>query len=254
MAIKVKCKCGKAFGAPDNYGGKRVKCPGCGDPLTIPAGGESAGAGSSIKVTCECGKSVAVKAELAGKRIKCPGCGNPLAIPGKATRAAANAPQQSPAPAGASGVGDLLDEVDLSATNTGQRCPECRFDMGADDILCIQCGYRVDRGRKMETKRVVKPTGMSMSAGPSQGTSAPKAVQDLHGTLRTLGFLNLGLGILALLAWVAIFATAAVEIEIPAEVAGLVAVLFLILLPCISVCFSIYISAYFSMLQYIFVC
>ncbi len=203
MAIKVKCKCGKAFGAPDNYGGKRVKCPGCGDPISIPADQEDANVASKIKVACECGKSVAVKAELAGKRIKCPGCSQPLAVPGGTTTPAKKASKPAPVSGASPGVGDLLDEADLSATNTGQRCPECRFDMGADDILCIQCGYRVDRGRKMETKKVVKPTGMSMSAGPSQGTSAPAEVKSLVWLLRLVANISIVLSVLSVIGFVA---------------------------------------------------
>jgi len=37
MPIRAACQCGKAFAAPDNLAGKTVKCPGCGQPLRIPA-------------------------------------------------------------------------------------------------------------------------------------------------------------------------------------------------------------------------
>ena len=37
MPIPVACQCGKQVNAPDNLAGKRVKCPGCGNPLDIPA-------------------------------------------------------------------------------------------------------------------------------------------------------------------------------------------------------------------------
>lgn len=37
MPIKVTCEaCGKTLTAKDDYAGKRTKCPGCGEPLTIP--------------------------------------------------------------------------------------------------------------------------------------------------------------------------------------------------------------------------
>ncbi|MFO0902780.1 MAG: zinc ribbon domain-containing protein [Pirellulales bacterium] len=37
MPIKVACRCGAAFAAPDHYAGKTVKCPKCAQPLTVPA-------------------------------------------------------------------------------------------------------------------------------------------------------------------------------------------------------------------------
>lgn len=38
MPIAVKCgKCGKGLKAPDNLAGKRVKCPGCSSPISVPA-------------------------------------------------------------------------------------------------------------------------------------------------------------------------------------------------------------------------
>jgi hypothetical protein len=37
MSIVVACQCGKRFKAGDQYAGKRTRCPGCGQALTIPA-------------------------------------------------------------------------------------------------------------------------------------------------------------------------------------------------------------------------
>lgn len=37
MPIKVSCSCGQSFKAKDELGGKKVRCPKCQNPLTIPA-------------------------------------------------------------------------------------------------------------------------------------------------------------------------------------------------------------------------
>lgn len=37
MAIVVKCECGKKFKAKDSLAGKRVRCPGCRQPVTVGA-------------------------------------------------------------------------------------------------------------------------------------------------------------------------------------------------------------------------
>lgn len=36
MAIRVRCKCGKLFLAKDSFVGKRAKCPGCKQKVTVP--------------------------------------------------------------------------------------------------------------------------------------------------------------------------------------------------------------------------
>lgn len=222
MAIKVKCKCGKAFGVPEQHAGKRVKCPGCGQPISIP---KPAGAqkNTAIRATCECGKTVAVKAELAGKRIKCPDCSKPIAIPGSAPATAANPSKPTPV-SNTGSMGELLDEVDLSATTTGQRCPECRADMGPDDILCIECGYRVDRGVKLETKKVVKPQGLSLKAGPAlpaKATDMPAEVRAYSKYMKQMGQIYLVLTVIGLIGALFIL-TGSAELfaVLPAEMLG----------------------------------
>jgi hypothetical protein len=44
MSILVACKCGKRFKTGDQYAGKRTRCPGCGEALTIPAAAAKPGA------------------------------------------------------------------------------------------------------------------------------------------------------------------------------------------------------------------
>jgi hypothetical protein len=208
MAIKVKCNCGKVFGAPEKYAGKQVKCPDCGEPLTIPDAAAAPTKSTAIQVECECGKTVAVKAELAGKRIKCPSCSQPISIPAatavgaSATKSKKRATRSAAGQKDAGSIGDLLDEVDLSATSTGQRCPECRAEMGPDDILCVQCGYRIDRGSKMEMKRVVKPQSLSLKAGPAvpaRKSDAPIEAQAYSKYMKQMGQIYLVLFVIGMI-------------------------------------------------------
>jgi hypothetical protein len=37
MPVLVSCSCGKRLRVPDAHAGKRIKCPGCGEPLSVPA-------------------------------------------------------------------------------------------------------------------------------------------------------------------------------------------------------------------------
>ena len=115
-----------------------------------------------IKVVCACGKGLSVKSQLAGKAVKCPGCGKPLRIPVVPPEPATAAGQ----PAGrntrrapSEGVERLLDEVDLKASATGRRCPDCRKDMQPDDLICVHCGFNTETGRKLGTRRTGRKEG-----------------------------------------------------------------------------------------------
>jgi hypothetical protein len=37
MAISFSCACGRKINAKDEHAGKRVKCPGCQQPITVPS-------------------------------------------------------------------------------------------------------------------------------------------------------------------------------------------------------------------------
>jgi len=47
MSIVVSCKCGKRFKAKDAMAGRRVRCPGCKEPLRVPGDKTAGGAGEA---------------------------------------------------------------------------------------------------------------------------------------------------------------------------------------------------------------
>ena len=60
----------------------------------------------------------------------------------------------------------LFDEVGLADDGTvGRKCPECRSLMKAEAILCIQCGYNENLGRKMKVNRPVTAADRANRAG-----------------------------------------------------------------------------------------
>ncbi len=74
MTIPVACKCGKKLAAKDEFAGKTVKCPQCGQPLKIPtAKAKSAASDVSAahKLLDELGLS-------AHEGERCPECGEAL--------------------------------------------------------------------------------------------------------------------------------------------------------------------------------
>lgn len=117
MSIKVKCSCGASFAAKDSLAGKRVKCPKCSQPISIPAA-------QAEPVDSEYALEPAVASTHAGTL---PGnLGDPLA--------------------------DLLDEIGVQGAQTGPTCPNCDTPITTPGArLCINCGYNFETGELMRT-------------------------------------------------------------------------------------------------------
>lgn len=167
MPIKADCSsCSHSFKAPSKYAGKKVKCPKCKEPLVVPAAAKkSKGAGGKkasgkIAVKCKCGQKFGAKPEWAGKKVKCPGCSEPIRIPsGTSTQLAKSAKPKNElaVPKAAPTIDGLFDEVGFNTEDgsSHRKCPECRASMSDDAIICIDCGYNENTGKKMETYRPV---------------------------------------------------------------------------------------------------
>jgi len=107
-----------------------------------------------IKVACSCGQAFAAPDHLAGRAVKCPKCSQPLNIP-------AAQPQQPAAPAG--GLADLLAEEGLAMkAGSGPQCPSCSAPMPPHGFICVQCGYNVQLGRRVQ---ISDPHADAASAG-----------------------------------------------------------------------------------------
>lgn len=107
MSIPVSCSCGKSFAAREDLAGKRVKCPNCQSPLTIPGttgAGKAPAAASApaptaapaeIIMGCGCGQQFRVEARFAGQQVQCPACHAVCVIPGGQS---SMAPSMAPSP------------------------------------------------------------------------------------------------------------------------------------------------------------
>jgi hypothetical protein len=97
MPLLFHCQCGQQLRAPEEFAGRRIKCPHCHQVLAVPApkvhgnGEESdappavprpaAGAPEMVRFSCDCGTFMQAKREYGGRRTRCPGCGAVLRIP-----------------------------------------------------------------------------------------------------------------------------------------------------------------------------
>jgi ribosomal protein S27AE len=76
MPIKIACQCGQGFQAPDNLAGKKVRCPKCGNPLSIPAANRQPPAGQKPAAASAMGSlldDIGVEATPSGGK-RCPNC------------------------------------------------------------------------------------------------------------------------------------------------------------------------------------
>lgn len=216
--IVVACGCGAKFAAGAELAGRQVKCPKCGQALTVGAGQPAAApqqpaapqpqtAGGMIPIVCQCGAKFGAKPELRGKTIKCPKCSAPLTV-GAGAPAAANAPGRAPAASAASvssafgggaalggGMDDLFDEIGLQTKATGDNaCPACGAAMAAEAVLCIECGYNRQTGKKIGMQTVKKVEAKKLgppppSKGPSKKSKSSSKAYNPDAQLTAIDYL-----------------------------------------------------------------
>jgi hypothetical protein len=138
--IVVACACGAKFAAGAELAGKRVKCPKCGNALTV--GAAQGAVTPSSQATA--GGAAAI----------------PVASPA------------TPAFGGDFGLAGLLDEAGVKQKATGENaCPSCGEFMAPEALLCIHCGYNRKTGKKLTTEKIKKVEAKKLGAP----TAAAKA-------------------------------------------------------------------------------
>ncbi len=76
MPNSFACSCGAQLSVKPELAGKRIACPQCGQPVTVPT------VPSGVTVRCKCGKVYQVKPQMAGKTVRCTACGGLFIVPG----------------------------------------------------------------------------------------------------------------------------------------------------------------------------
>jgi DNA-directed RNA polymerase subunit RPC12/RpoP len=97
MPIPVSCVCGRQFKVPDEYAGRKIKCPACTGALSVttapeaprPVEASTMPLPGMVVFACGCGKQMQAKVQYAGRSVRCPACGAAVTVPGGEAEAAA---------------------------------------------------------------------------------------------------------------------------------------------------------------------
>jgi predicted RNA-binding Zn-ribbon protein involved in translation (DUF1610 family) len=83
---------------------------------------------AGIELACTgCGQVLEAPEEMAGQAVECPECGAQLTVPM---------------------AGWQADGRETASS----KCPECGSGMEQDAVLCINCGYHLKLGKKINTQ------------------------------------------------------------------------------------------------------
>ena len=75
----------------------------------------------------QCNEELEAAEDMTGETVECPSCEAHFEVPA----------------AGGNDAG--------AADASGSGCPSCGVEMPADAVLCVQCGYNVKLGKKIDT-------------------------------------------------------------------------------------------------------
>lgn len=104
-----------------------------------PGGGYNAA--MTIPLSCPCGQRLRAPDDQAGRQMRCPACRQLLRVPGE------------PDDAGGYAVEQVL------------KCKGCRREWPVGTVVCVECGYNFETGRKLRTKVQVPDRVIEVGSG-----------------------------------------------------------------------------------------
>ncbi len=171
MSIEFSCECGRQVRVKPELAGKKIRCPGCGNPLRVPAEGaadEPAAPATKSPPAQEETRRPAGKTSRVGRKSG----PIPLGKGAKAADASEIAPTRAPGgeatkmksgrAAAAKSTGDDLDVKPMEDQDQGKAagkktfpCPGCGAALYAGDMMCITCGMDLSTGQWVLPKQEV---------------------------------------------------------------------------------------------------
>lgn len=166
MALRVKCKCGKALKISSKFADKKISCPGCKRPFRIPAA-KFKSAAKRPKETTD------------GQAAQKPAAAAPIPAPLDLDIQPANLDLELSGDIQHSQsdiLSDILEAAPPAATEASQACPSCRGPITPDAVMCVNCGYNMQTGASvggLAAPPIASPAGaptgtMGYASGPSK--------------------------------------------------------------------------------------
>ncbi len=174
MKIPTKCdKCNSQFSVDEKFIGHKAKCSKCGAGFIVQAAPAASGVQRAAKIESPPAEIPAALPQKLSAATPIPP--PPIAAPPPSPVAPPPSPVALPSsPAAPAGQPDIFStEVDHSP-----RCPICQNALAADAVLCVNCGYDLRAGARVQylsdAQRLKKGIKSSASKGPSNDKSAGK--------------------------------------------------------------------------------
>lgn len=132
MPIRLRCDCGKVLNVPDRYAGRRVECPGCKKPLTVPGGSES----DQLDVMPIEDFETGVKDSMPTRR---PASARARPRARRRSRKRERRTKRPPPP--------VAEPSPQAAGRGEERCPGCKALLMRGAIICTVCGLDLTTGK-----------------------------------------------------------------------------------------------------------
>ena len=150
-AIKFKCGgCAKKIGVRPEYAGRKIKCPGCKQPLRVPTPRPARSASESAV-----GVVAAVVSPAAPRSMPDP--------PTSADTGSLDALYE---------LADMESRADgqvaagpkaARASDAAKTCPGCDKPVKPGAVICLDCGHNFESGKKLKTKTSKEKASMAAS-------------------------------------------------------------------------------------------
>ncbi len=135
MPIRVKCdSCGAQYALKDELAGKRIRCPGCKMPLTVPGEKTAATEGYRAPLASESTRRHSVKPQPPAPSVR-------KAPERKSTLADPEATVFMTAP--------ISTRTQVGVPRNAATCPSCGKALDAKSTNCPACGFNIRLGRKL---------------------------------------------------------------------------------------------------------
>jgi hypothetical protein len=99
-----------------------------------------------IKVSCDCGAKLMAPRKAVGKKVRCPTCSRILLVPDPGSSVDRMLHALGNEEINTQALEEQPPPPEPEQTNKGKLCPRCNIEMGRQAVLCIRCGFHIERG------------------------------------------------------------------------------------------------------------